>query len=47
MLGKTSSRKNNSSLEKAVTIKLKKEAGIALTLDERRSLEADDIKAVL
>jgi hypothetical protein len=47
MLGKTSSRKSNLSLEKEVITKMKKEAGIALTLDERRSLEASDIKAIL
>ena len=47
MLGKTNSRKSTSSLEKEVVIKMKKTAGIALTLDERRSLEADDIKLIL
>jgi hypothetical protein len=47
MLGKKNSRKSTSSLEKEVVIKMKKNAGIALTLDERRSLEADDIKLIL
>jgi len=47
MLGKTNSRKSTSSLEKEVIIKMKKDAGITLTLDERRSIEADDIKAAL
>jgi len=47
MLGKTNSRKSIASLEKEVVIKMKKENGIALTLDERRSLEADDIKKIL
>ena len=47
MLGKTNSRKSTSSLEKEVVLKMKKDAGIALNLDERRSLEADDIKTIL
>jgi len=47
MLGKKNSRKSTSSLEKEVIIKMKKDAGIALKLDERRSLEAEDIKVIL
>ena len=47
MLGKTNSRKSTSSLEKEVILKMKKESGITLTLDERRSLEADEIKTIL
>ena len=47
MLGKKNSRKSTSSLEKEVVLKMKKNAGIALTLDERRYLEADDIKLIL
>jgi hypothetical protein len=47
MLGKTNSRKSISSLEKEVVIKMKKDTGITLTLDERRSLEAEDIKNIL
>jgi len=34
MLGKTNSRKSTSSLEKEVIIKMKKESGVALTLNE-------------
>ena len=47
MLGKTSSRKSITALEKEVVSKMKRDAGIPLTLDERRSLEADNIKKVL
>jgi len=47
MLGKKNSRKSMTALEKEVVSKLKRDAGIPLTLDERRSLKADDIKAIL
>lgn len=47
MLGKTTSRKGIAALEKEVVSKLKRDAGIALTLNERRSLESHDIKAIL
>ena len=47
MLGKTNSRKGINALEKEVISKMKRDAGIALTLDERRSLEAQDIKKIL
>lgn len=47
MLGKTTSRKNITTLQKEVASKMKRDAGIALTLDERRSLEAEDIKKIL
>jgi len=47
MLGKANSRKSNASLEKEVVSIMKRDAGIALTLDERRSLEAEDIKKIL
>ena len=47
MLGKKNSRKSTSSLEKEVIIKMKKDAGIMLTLDERRSIEAEEIKTIL
>ena len=47
MLGKKNSRKSIASLEKEVIIKMKKDTGIPLTLDERRSLEADEIKIIL
>jgi len=39
MLGKKNSRKSVAALEKEVIIKLKRDNGINLSLDERRSLE--------
>ena len=47
MLGKTTSKKGITALEKEVVSKMKRDTGIALTLDERRSLEADYIKKIL
>jgi hypothetical protein len=47
MLGKTNNRKSISSLEKEVVIKMKKDTGVTLTIDERRSLEAENIKTIL
>ena len=47
ILRKTASRKSIAALKKEVISKLKRDAGIALTLDERRALEASDIKKTL
>lgn len=47
MLGKTTSRKSIAALKKEVISKLKRDSGVALTLDERRALEASDIKKTL
>jgi hypothetical protein len=40
MLGKNKSRKSNTSLENEVVTIMKQQAGVPLTLDERRCLEA-------
>ena len=47
MLGKKTSRKGIAALEKELVSKMKRDAGIVLTLNERRSLEAEDIKQIL
>lgn len=47
MLGKNKSRKNNTSLENEVVTMMKQQAGVPLTLDERRCLEAQNIKPIL
>jgi hypothetical protein len=47
MLGKKTSRKGITALEKELVSKMKMDAGVALTLDERRYFEAEDIKKIL
>ena len=40
MLGKTNSRKSNAALENEIATKRKKEAGVPLSIDEKRAEEA-------
>lgn len=47
ILGKKRSRKSNTALSNEVVIKMKKDAGISLTIDESRLLEADSIVKIL